>query len=175
MAPPNDDRLRFEAVYRATYPLVVAYCRRRLPQDDASEAVSRTFTVAWRKRDQLLEASEPLAWLYRVASNTVLSTYRSNARSRERVEKLAREQRSHEPAADETIGVKEDLGGAFRALATLPPDDQEIIMLAAYEELSYAEIGEVLGISAGAARTKLYRARQQFRIAFENETNRGTS
>jgi RNA polymerase sigma factor (sigma-70 family) len=49
-----------------------------------------------------------------------------------------------------------------------------VIRLAAFEELSYAEIGEVLGISAGAARSKLYRARKELKEAFEGQTDGGT-
>lgn len=166
MVSPNDDRQRFEEVYRATYPLVTSYCRRRLQEDDASEAVSRIFTVAWQKRSQLLQASEPLAWLYRVSFNTISSMYRSKKSLRRRVENLAREQRTHVPGADEMIGLEDDLSRALEAVATLSPGDQEVIRLAAFEELSYAEIGEVLGISAGAARSKLYRARKELRTAF---------
>jgi RNA polymerase sigma-70 factor (ECF subfamily) len=53
------------------------------------------------------------------------------------------------------------------ALASLGSDDREIVLLAAWEELSPAEIGAVLGISQIAARSRLHRARKRLRAALD--------
>jgi RNA polymerase sigma-70 factor (ECF subfamily) len=100
--------------------------------------------------------------------------YRSKKSLRQRVENLARERRTDMPGADEMIGLEDDLSRALEAVVTLSPGDQEVIRLAAFEELSYAEIGEVLGISPGAARSKLYRARRELKEVFESQTDGGT-
>lgn len=167
VAPSDDQRRRFEEIYRSTYPFVLAYCRRRLTDPDASDAASRVFVAGWENREQLVGADAPLAWLYRVAYNTISSMYRSQRSTQDKAKNLARVQRVHAPASDNEIGLLEELDEAVAALATIQPDYQEVIRLAAYEELSYAKIGVVLDISAGAARSKLYRARQALVAAIE--------
>lgn len=51
---------------------------------------------------------------------------------------------------------------ALDALARLPPDDQELLRLLAWDGLSQAEAGLVLQISANAVAIRLYRARKRF-------------
>ena len=67
---------------------------------------------------------------------------------------------SPEPDRDELLDV-------LRALDSLQPDDQEILRLAAWEELTSAQIAEVLGCSRGAAKVRLHRARQRLTAALE--------
>ena len=174
VASAGDDRQRFEEIYRATHSLVVSYCRRRLPSDDVPDAVSQIYTVAWQKRSEMLQASLPIAWLHHVGFNTISSTYRSKKWLRQRDEKVAHHHRAVERGADAMITVEDDLARVLRAIRSLSPGDQEVIRLAACEELSYAAIGAKLGISAGAARSKLYRARRHLRAAFEQQPE-GTS
>ena len=50
-----------------------------------------------------------------------------------------------------------------RALAQLEPSDREIVLLREYEQLSYAEIAELTGLSLNTVRTRLFRARLELR------------
>jgi RNA polymerase sigma-70 factor (ECF subfamily) len=50
-----------------------------------------------------------------------------------------------------------------RALATLEPEDREIVMLREYEGLSYAEIGDVMQLPLNTVRSRLFRARMHLR------------
>lgn len=51
------------------------------------------------------------------------------------------------------------LDATERALATLPEDQREIVLLVCYQELSYAEAAEILGIPRGTVMSRLSRAR----------------
>jgi RNA polymerase sigma-70 factor (ECF subfamily) len=53
------------------------------------------------------------------------------------------------------------------ALAGLKPDDREVVLLAAWEELSPQQIGAVLGVSQIAARSRLHRARKRLRVLLD--------
>ena len=56
-----------------------------------------------------------------------------------------------------------------RALGELSEDDREVLMLVAWEGLTAAQAGEVLGCSAGAAAMRLHRARRRLSTLLEHE------
>ncbi len=167
----NDAEARnaFEELYHATYRQVLAYCRRRtVSLEDADDATAATFMVAWRRLEDVIDAEYPLAWLYAVAFRTLGNQRRSRRRSallRIRLQGLP-----HDPPSDgpESYATgSSEVASAFAALARLSRRDQELIRLAAFEGLSYAEMAAVVGISESAVRSRLYRARKRLRAAIE--------
>ena len=65
----------------------------------------------------------------------------------------------------------EDLDGpAFHALASLPPADQELLRLVAWEELGNQQIAAVLEITPNAVAIRLHRARARFADALARES-----
>lgn len=146
----------FRSLFELHYSQVGAYARRRCERwADAEDVVAETFTVAWRRRHDI--PAEPLPWLYGVARKVLANQRRSQRRWASLVDRLRREPPDvHTPPHDgEPVRV---------ALARLRPADQEVLRLAAWEELSHAEIGMVLGISANAATIRVHRARKQLAI-----------
>ncbi len=85
--PLNEDTtfrlLGFRTILREHYASVARYVARRLPEECLDDVVSATFTVAWRKYDQV-EAPN-LLWLYRIASYEVAHERRRLARHPQRV------------------------------------------------------------------------------------------
>lgn len=158
----SDDE-SFEDLYRSTYPNVVAYCRRRLSGDQADEAVADIYAIAWRKRSHFLTAEAPLAWLYGVGFRVVSSQYRANKRKRLLTERLKREPPHKNPGTEASVTTDDDLARALAALDQLSIRDQELIRLAAFEELTYREIAAVTGRSVASVRTALSRARERLR------------
>ena len=72
-----------------------------------------------------------------------------------------------EPQAghDESVAVEErEL--VQRALATLRPQDRAVLLLCAVEELSYREVGVIIGSSPEAVRKQFTRAKERFRLAY---------
>lgn len=146
-------RREFRALFETYYGQVHAYARRRTTQPaDADDVVAETFTVAWRRLGEMPE--EPLPWLYGVARRVLANQRRGRNRFLGLIERLRRE-----PQDMETPG---DVGEPVRvALARLKPADQEVLRLSAWEGLSHAQIGQVLGITANAAAIRVHRARRQ--------------
>ena len=64
---------------------------------------------------------------------------------------------------DENIQIVERADEIRRAVAGLPDELRVPLILAEYEERSQAEIGEILGCTAKAVETRIYRARQHLR------------
>jgi RNA polymerase sigma factor (sigma-70 family) len=63
------------------------------------------------------------------------------------------------PATDTTVADRQELDRVTRAIATLPMNLKEVLVLRTIEGLSQAETAEVLGVSQKAIETRLYRAR----------------
>lgn len=162
-----DRERRFEGLYRSTYSQVYAYCRRRTSTDqDAEDATEETFVVAWRRLDDCLEAEAPLAWLYAAARRVTSNQRRGGARFDRVVRQIGALPVEMSPSPEERLDHDVDVAQAFDALERLSPTDRELIRLATFEELSYAEIGHVLGLSVGNVRSRLFRARERLRNEF---------
>ena len=71
-------------------------------------------------------------------------------------------------AADDAHEVSSDPRIAA-CLAKMQPTDRALLTLFYWEELSLQEVGESIGCSANAAKTRLFRARERFRELFEEE------
>ena len=146
--PPEES---FRRVFSRHYGAVYAYAARRVGWDDAPDSTSEVFTVAWRKFRSLPAEPDTLPWLYGVARRDVANHLRSQRR-RDRLDaKVATTPRIGWSDADPT-----DLDDA---LAALREDDREVLMLAAWEGLTPAEMGRALGCSANTASVRLHRAR----------------
>jgi RNA polymerase sigma factor (sigma-70 family) len=99
----------------------------------------------------------------------------NHARSERRRERLAQRLRQELPAALSELGVAEQSGALTDALSTLAPADQEVLRLAAWEQLSPGQIASVLGLSSVTARSRLPRARRRLRAALAGTPSSTTS
>ena len=169
MAGGRSDEERFEALYRSTYRDVVAYCRRRLPPDQVDDVVAATYLVAWRRLDDVLEADHPPAWLYGVAYKTIGNSRRGTRRMLALRTRLRAQPNRTSPSPSAEVLASDDVRRALAALATLDPDDQEIIRLATFEGLQYDELAVALGKTPSAIRSQLFRARQRLRAAYDGD------
>lgn len=156
VVPSRDERFRrlFDAHNRELH----AYCLRRLPVDDANEAASEIFLVAWRRTERIPEGDEARLWLYGVARNVVRNWERSGRRHSRLVAKVGSfaENRGEDP--DVQIVVREEHREVFDAIATLGDTDQDVIRLKLWEGLSNAEVGAVLAMTDRAVEARYARA-----------------
>ncbi|GIF39211.1 RNA polymerase sigma factor [Actinoplanes xinjiangensis] len=159
MISPED---RFRRVYSANFEAMLAYAMRRVEQaEDASDIVAETFLVAWRRSRDLPPDDEVTLWLYGVARRVLANHHRGGAR-RERLGERLRHRITSLIAVDPGHDVPQRLA-VRAALARLPEADREVLMLTVWEGLQPREVAEVVGLSAGAVRTRLSRARARLR------------
>ena len=144
-------------------PYVRAFVARRLSADEVDDVVSAVFLTAWRRRADLPD--DALPWLYRTARNLVGNQYRSRERLMSLTERLAVLPTPYGVDPGEVAG---DRRRAVEAFDALEPNDQEILLLAAWDGLSPTEIGAVLGVLPANATVRLYRARRRFEAAHES-------
>lgn len=147
----------FEALYAAHHRHVVAYCRRRTGRDDADEAADETFLIAWRRLNEVPAGCER-AWLYGVAWRVLANQRRGGRRRRQLGDRMAQ---TAAPFADPEADVvrSEEHRRLLDAYLQLDPGDQEVLRLAAWEELAHDQIGVALGCGTDAARQRVHRAR----------------
>ena len=152
------------AAYENYAPALYTYCRSLLRDaDDAADALHDTFIVASQKLDGLRDPERLRPWLYAVARNECLRLLKA----RHRTVTLEDGYEADDESADVTVGVRADeLRDLVRAaLDGLNPGDREILDLSMRHELTGAELGAALGVSANHAHALLSRARGQVEVA----------
>ena len=143
-------------------------------EEDAADLAQETFVKVYQSRTRFDRSQKFSTWLYAIASNLVRDRFRW--RSRHPQVSLDAESdvtgdsfRNNLPGRDPTpsdgLQRAERADAVRRAVAALPEELRQPLILAEYEERSHAEIGEILGCSAKAVETRIYRARQQLRAS----------
>lgn len=130
----------------------LAYARTGNPAD-AEDVAQETFLVLLRKGPDRFQSEEHAkAWLLRVAMQRANNWFHAVRRRRE----------TGLEEAELPVGEAEE-EGVWEAVQALPPGLRTVVHLFYYEGLSAAEIAGVLGISQGAVKTRLSRARDRLR------------
>lgn len=158
------DEGAFERLYAKYYDRVYALAKGVLfDAEEAADAVQEIFTLVYRHLRRFDRRARFSTWLFRVAVNRSIQQSRKlkvRPRQTELTEDIAQEAEPAPSIGDARIEA---------AMATLHPADRAALVLFYWEDLSLQEIAESLGCSVNAAKTRLYRARERFRIAYERE------
>jgi len=166
---------RFVDLFDRHYRPVYAYCRRRTTADLVDDVVAETFLVAWRRLDVVPDGHDALPWLFTVAYKVLGNQRRSIGRHGRLAEKLASIGHQMPGLPDELYIVGEESRLVITALESLGRSDQEILRLAAWEELPHAEIADVLGISVHAVRQRLHKAKKRLAKSYDSLERRRTT
>jgi RNA polymerase sigma-70 factor (ECF subfamily) len=135
---------------------VLAYFKRRTDSETAKDCAAETFLVAWRRIDEVPD--DALPWLYGVARRVLANQRRSGGRIGRLLAKLAGLSPDF-PVNPETVVLRRaEEAELLDAVNRLRPADRELLLLATWEELPHAQIGEVLGCSAHAVDQRVHRA-----------------
>lgn len=160
---------RFQRMYDEYYGSVVSYVLRRADTaEDAYDAVSETFLTAWRRLDDLPEGPATLPWLYGTARRMLANSYRGAQRQRRLLTRIETEQSSRIGGENE-LPDSSELRSIAVAFSRLSVADQEVLVLAASEDLNGVEIAAVVGCKPVTARVRLFRARARFAKALDRE------
>lgn len=153
-SPPNRDRGWLERLFDQHGLRVRAFAVRRVGADAGDDIVSEVFISAWRRRVDVPD--DALGWLLQTARHAVLHHFRSSSRQATLRETVRWNSHATEsPSAEDETRLLVD-----SILDALPPTDAEVLRLTVWDQLTPSEIAVVLGITPGAARTRLMRARQ---------------
>ena len=130
---------------------------------EAEDAVQEVFLRALRYRKKLAEAADRKAWLAQIAWRVAVEQRRKRAGSMPQGDDETALIASTETGAEQALLAKERGEFLQRLIGGLPEQLRDPLVLGALEELSPVEIGEMLGISEAAVRSRAFRARQILR------------
>lgn len=150
----------FTRLHEAHYDEVLAYCARRIGSTDADEVAAEVFAVTWRRLDEI-EWETARAWLYGIARGVLGNRWRSARRHTRLLGRLSGLAPTPRELPDEQVVRRSQDEEVLSALRHLKASDQEVLMLAAWEELTAPEIAHTLGISVAAAEQRLHRAKKR--------------
>jgi RNA polymerase sigma factor (sigma-70 family) len=161
----------FGTIFERHARVVYNYCFRRTGDwSKAEELTAIVFLEAWRRRAQIeLERNDALPWLLGVATNVLRNLRLSERRHRAALGRLPRERVADFAGdVDERLDHERQVRATLRALRKLSRDDQDVLALCVWEELSYEEAALALGIPVGTVRSRLSRARARLRELSSN-------
>ena len=140
-------------------------------EDDAFDLAQESFVRAWRNLGGFQFESSFSTWLFRLTSNICLDFLRARKR-RAAVSLTMTDDEDEETqlavpdpgkTPEEAVIAAEDRALLTRALNELPADQRQILTLRAIDDLSYAEIAEILQLQEGTVKSRLSRARAALR------------
>jgi RNA polymerase sigma-70 factor, ECF subfamily len=157
-------RMLFEAYYRRTFAVAFNILRNR---ESAEDITQDAFIRAFQNLHQLKDSSKFGAWLAVIASNLA-----RNFLKREKkviyTEELPITQTEPELNDTETEALRSlELERVRRAVRNLSPDHYQVVVLQFYHELKVDEIADILKISPGTVKSRLFRARKKLAEALE--------
>jgi RNA polymerase sigma-70 factor (ECF subfamily) len=155
----SGDREAFDAVMRVHQDRVFSVCFRILgDREKALDATQDTFLTVFRKAGQFQGRSAVGTWIYRIAVNTCYDQLRRSQRRPS--ESLPDHVDLSDPSAEEAIESAAVRPEIELALAQLPADFRNAVILSDLEGLSLPEIAEILGVPVGTVKSRVFRGRR---------------
>lgn len=167
------DRRSQQVVYEYYYATVMSVCLRYASsREEARELTNESFFKAFTHIERFEAGSNFGGWLYTIARRTALDRYRVAIQQPDIVpESEIPHTGSAEP--EKQILDRLDIEEKLRLVQKLPPAYRAVFNLHVIEENTHEEIAELLGISVGASKSNLSKARTKLREIIENEYHTG--
>lgn len=146
-------------LYRYAYWM----CRNRL---QAEELVQETYLRAWKAIDSLRDADSAKSWLF-----TIFRREYARQFERKRLEIQDLDDLSELPSGNPGLDTSTEAFVLRRALAELPEEYREPLILQVLGGFSCDEIAQTMGLSSNAVMTRLFRARKQMRDLLGGDAN----
>lgn len=151
----SPEAVEFTRCWERDGPRLAAYARRHVVADDVQDVVAETFLAAWRRWDDVTDP--PIAWLLG-AARKVIGNHRRAGGRRDALQQRLVLQGAAASAEDAGL-LAADRMAALEALAALPEQHREALLLVAWDGLTPDQAANVLGIRPSALRVRTHRAR----------------
>lgn len=156
---------------------LLSYFARRVGRDLAEDLLAETFRAAIESRASFdARRGSPKGWLFGIGTNLVRRHWRTEKRRLLALERTANQTVvSIDPLLGDAervvtrLDARSDARSVLTAITDLAPEDRDLLILSGWERLSSTEIGEALGIGAGAVRTRLHRLRAELRRGLDTQ------
>ena len=161
------DLFAFEEVVRRYQRRVYATALRIVRRHDLADDVTQETFLRAHRALGTYDRQRPFGpWVCRIAANLAINHVRSPEAREEGLEGVLDAAPAPAGASPLSAVLEEEARSVLaEAVGRLPPDQRAVFVLRAYDELSYAEIADALGLSIGTVMSRLSRAREKLRAA----------
>lgn len=160
----------FERHHRQVYGFLYRMTSNRELSEDLVQDV---FLRILKYRDSYQPQTAFSPWMYGIARNALIDVIRKR-RPEASWDDAMPEVASAEEPADERLRSQQEVAILQRALASLPADKREVLVLSRYQELRYEEIGRILGCEANAVKQRVFRAVKALGERFNDMSRRAS-
>lgn len=152
------DKMAISTLYSTHAPAIYRYVRYRVETDAlAEDLTSEVFLRMVRELPRYKYTGAPFsAWLYRIAYNCMMDTFRWQRH--ESPEELPEDVPSETTDPLDVLAIAEDHAQLRRALQSLSPDYQNVLVLRFVSDVSHNEVAAIMGKTEAAARVLQHRA-----------------
>lgn len=155
----------FETVFREVFPRLVSLGTLKTGRVDvARDLAQETMLRAHARWDELAGYDAPAAWCHTVMANLLIDHHRSAASERRAVDRLG----ERLPAQSDTVAASA-LDRWNELVAPLPDSHRTIVTLYYADDLSVGQIATLLGMTRGAVKAALFKARRTLRRHLDDE------
>ena len=160
----------FEALYDHYVPPIYRFIYMKVSgKEEAEDLTHEVFLSAWQNLKRYRPRGFPFSsWLYQIARNKVIDHYRLKKPALP-IEEVDVEFAAAGKNLDDVIDTEIHFKKVRRALRSLTPDQQDVILMKFMEELSHREIAAALMKSEGAVRIIQYRALSELKKILADE------
>jgi len=159
---------RFDDVYQAFRPRIVRFLQRLVGDADAEDLAQEVFLRVSRSLPEFRGESALPTWIYRIATNAALDRLRQRRARPEMAGVADLAFFESTGAALDALAARREMSDCIRSyIYRLPPSYRDVLALSDLEGMGAREIGDVLGISVGAVKTRLHRARTRLKREME--------
>jgi RNA polymerase sigma-70 factor (ECF subfamily) len=159
----------FRELFRAYAPRVKAYMMRQGTDPGmAEELAQETLLTVWRKAALYSgDKGSATTWIFTIARNLRIDRLRKEV-AWQPLPEHSEEEPSSDPTPDVEVSDRERRERVQRALAELPGDQSEVVLLSYIEGLSHSEIAARLGVPLGTVKSRMRLAYQKIRETLED-------
>jgi len=173
-----DDRLLLDRIRRGDTdgaaelferyaPALLRFTARLLSDRSLAEEVTQeVFVKVISRAGQYDGRAEVSSWLFAIAANACRDRRRRDRRAAVVPIDALPEPAAREPGAEHSLIDRQRREAVRQALSDLSDEQREALVLARYHGMPYARIAEILGISVGAVKTRIFRAVETLKARF---------
>lgn len=156
-------RLLFERYHRRVYNYFV---KATMDPEEGADLTQNVFVRVMRYRHTYRQGHRFETWLFSIARNVLMDHFQKR-----KIQKA-----SFQDAVQLPDGAEEDAEKwhneqrLHRALALLPPEKRDLLVLSKFEGLRYEQIAEITGLSVSAIKVQVHRTIRQLRVLYFEKT-----
>lgn len=157
--------MNFETIYKTYWQKVFRLCMGYANDRDAAEDLAQeTFIKVWKQLPKFRNESSIGTWIFRIATNTCLRQIQID-------NKMPKSELPVDIKDDNlTMHLEKDIQFLYQCISELPEVERIIISLE-LEDMNQKEIAEIVGLSEGNVRVKIYRIKEKLTRKFKKNGN----